>query len=253
MRWLVATALLARSAAADPAIDYQRAKLHALTAHNLAHDGHCAEALALRPRIESLDAEVARVAYSEDPMLLACEHGPNFAPPSLTPTVAPAPASAPPRTGCSTRTYLEPSLLLLSGGGDPTVFNRIAAGALIRGCTSPFQVRVGATMFFGSIGNAGVGGELEVNHTLSEDTRLGFHLAYESAEGGALGSIDLRLHLNDTAWLQAGAYGWSHDNRVDAGLGLGLGLEGIPGAIVGAAEVVLGGLAMAQALGGGLN
>ena len=239
MRWLIALALLARFAAADPAVDYQRAKLHALTAHNLAHDGHCTEALAMRRRIEELDAEVARVAYTEDPMLVACANDPRLGPPSLSPVVVPTP---PPHKACATRAYLEPLLLMLSDGGQPTVFNRIAAGVLLRSCTSPVQVRLGATTYIGHIGQIGVGLETEASAEISDGFRLGFHLAYETGDGGAVESADLRLHIQDAAWVQVGSFGWSRWNGVDSGVSAGLGFEGTPGALLGGVEAGLGGL-----------
>ena len=247
----------------------QSAESYLDTARQLAAHGHCDEALRLRPVIEHLDPELARTRFASDPAIAACLAG-TAPPPAPTvvlddgnppaaqrptepakPTsllasqAASTPALVVPR-GCHSRPYLEASVLDAPGAAFRRGFNRAGAGVLLRNCTSPVQGHLGATAYIGQIGQAGVGLEGEVSDRMSSLIRIGGHAAVETAAGGMLLSIDLRLHIDDLVWLQAGAYRWSRWDEanafppgVDIGFAAGLGVEGKPGAIIGGVELGL--------------
>ena len=170
-----------------------------------------------------LVAIVARSAAADPPV----EHEPPLEPPA----------------SCSTRLYLEPSLLVTqTRDPDPGLFTRVGAGVLVRSCDSPLQMRAGATTYFGAVGDFGLGGELEAAIAVSTDARLGAHVAYESAYGGALYSADLRLHCCDgVMWLQVGGYHWSTFGQGVTGVAGGIGFESGPGAVLGGLELGIGG------------
>ena len=242
----------------------QSAESYLDTARQLAAHGHCDEALRLRPVIERLDPELARTRFASDPAIAACLAGTapapapavvldDGSPPTTQQPTGPATASPALSTQglveaqhCGPRPYLEVSVLDMPGAAFRRGFNRAGAGVLLRNCTSPVQGHLGATAYIGQIGQAGVGLEGEVSDRMSSLIRVGGHAAVETAAGGMLLSIDLRLHIDDLVWLQAGMYRWSRWDEanafspgVDIGFAAGLGVEGKPGAIIGGVELGL--------------
>lgn len=237
---VIVTVLIASAAAAradGDATNRREAELEAMTAANLARDGHCHEAVALRPQIAALDADVASHAFSDNAVLAACvaqqpagTEGPALEAPVL-----------PPRGHCSSGLYLSPSFVVAFGTRS-TALHRLAAGVTIRSCSSPMVFSFGGTGFLGGPDGGGGGGELEVSRWTGSAQRIGGHAALESlGNGGYLASVDLRLHVEDVLWVGAGVSGGrdQYGGRLIDGT-IGVGVEGKPGAVVGAVELGVG-------------
>lgn len=223
------------------ATDHDRADLAVKTAEQLARDGHCREAIALRAQITSLDSAAATRAFSEDAALEAC-----VAPTSPTGNTSAVEAPVLPARGyCSSGLYLSPSLVV-SVGTQSTVLNRFAAGVTLRSCTSPMVVAFGATAFIGGPDGledgGGGGGELEISRWTRAATRIGGHASVESLfRGGYLASLDLRLHVDDIGWVGAGL-SYARDQYGDPPIGgtIGVGVEGKRGAAIAGIELGFG-------------
>jgi hypothetical protein len=173
----------------------------------------------------------------------------------------PPPSSAPPEAGL--RCTPGPFVDVMLGGANSGIFHRVDAGYALRTCDR--GLAIGANVVAADIGGGvdGAGLDVEPNVRTSLQTRLGLFVAVDRVKDSRwLYTAEVRLHLADTFWFEAGAYHQSSEPGVSpgsvpsakTGVVAGFGVEGKAGWYVGGVELVLAGIAFAYiAASGGIS
>lgn len=156
-----------------------------------------------------------------------------------------------------------PFVDVMLGGASSGVFHRVSAGYTLRDCGH--ALAFGANFVAADIGGGvdGIGLNVEPTLRTSDATRLGLFVSIDRVKDSrTLYTAELRLHLADTLWFEAGAFHQSSEPGVSpgsvpsakTGALFGFGVEGKPGWYVGGVELVLAGIAFAYiAASGGIS
>jgi len=125
--------------------------------------------------------------------------------------------------------YAEPSGFAI-GGSIYKLMARFAAGAAITDCESGLRGRAGATLIItdGIVHGPGGGGELAVSYPVHPRLRVGLRVGFEVSDNndGRIGSLGVRLQLDDAFWVGLDGYHSRDGFESQSGVMGGVGYEG---------------------------